>query len=443
MSRKVIGILGLGFLVVIACGVLTTLVYQLPPIHDRLSWRLQDLSTQIRYLLNPPERAVFVPDESEDMQSALETLNSKPTATFFDPSTPTTTLPPTLPGPTETPTISPSPIPEPTPIPGAVLLTGVTHEYQQMNNCGPATLSMALSYWGWVGDQRDTRAVLRPNFASIDDKNVSPYEMAAYVEEQTEFSALVRVGGDIDTIKRLVAAGFPVIIEKGFQPPKEDWMGHYELITGYDDSRQRFTTQDSYIMPDFPVPYDDLSARWWRDFNYVYLVIYPLDRETDLLSILGPHADPPKNFEVAIQYAGEEVKTLTGRDIFFAWYNLGTNLLGVTDYIGAAHAYDQAFSVYAGLSEEERPWRTLWYQVGPYEAYFHTGRYQDVINLANQTLSFLGTPILEESLYWRGLSREAIGDLESAIVDLVKAAEINPSSTDVLAQLQRLGVPFP
>ena len=203
MSQKVIRILVLGFLVVIACGVIAALVYQLPPIHDRISWRIRNLRTEIRYLLNPPERAVFVPDEREDMQSALATINPEPTATFYDPATLTSTLPPTLPGPTETPTVSPSPTPQPTPIPGVVRLTGVTHEYQQMNNCGPATLSMALSYWGWSGDQRDTRAVLRPNFSSFDDKNVSPYEMAEFVEEQTEFRAFVRIGGEIDTIKRL------------------------------------------------------------------------------------------------------------------------------------------------------------------------------------------------------------------------------------------------
>ena len=32
---------------------------------------------------------------------------------------------------------------------------------------------MALSFWGWQGDQRDTRAYLRPNFATVDDKNVN------------------------------------------------------------------------------------------------------------------------------------------------------------------------------------------------------------------------------------------------------------------------------
>jgi hypothetical protein len=51
----------------------------------------------------------------------------------------------------------------PTPIPGQVTLSGIPHEYEKMNNCGPATLSMNLAYWGWQGDQLVTRAYLRPN----------------------------------------------------------------------------------------------------------------------------------------------------------------------------------------------------------------------------------------------------------------------------------------
>jgi hypothetical protein len=421
--------------------VLVVALYQFPPVVDRLSWRFDNLRSQIRYILNPPEKAVFIPQEQTILNVTEVNHPLEPTTTNDAKLTLTQSL--TQPLSTATPTLTPSPTISPTSIPEAVILTGTTHEYQQMNNCGPATLSMALSYWGWSGDQRDTRTVLRPNFTTFDDKNVSPYEMEAFVNSSTSLNAIVRVGGDIDLLKRLVAAGFPVVIEKGFQPPKEDWMGHYSLITGYDDSRDRFITQDSYIMADFPVPYNELVERWWRDFNHIYLVIYPPDLFDEVFVVIGSHTDVVGNFQYAAQDASQEVGNLTGRDLFFAWYNLGTNLLGVNDFVGAASAYDAAFEVYAGLPEDQRPWRMLWYQVGPYEAYYHTSRYQDVITLANQTLSFLGAPILEESLYWRGLSKEATGDIEGAIADLVRAAEINPTSTDVLAHLQRLGVTFP
>jgi hypothetical protein len=322
-------------------------------------------------------------------------------------------------------------------------LDGLVHEYQMMNNCGPATLAMLLSYWGWQGDQRDTRAFLRPNHATVDDKNVMPSELAAFIETQTGLRALVRVGGDLPTLKRLIAAGFPVIIEKGFQPPKEAWMGHYEVLNGYSDERSRFITQDSYIMPDFPLPYADMEARWWRDFNYVYLVAYPPESETKVMTILGADADPQDNYRRAAQKALEEVESLSGRDLFFAWFNRGTNLEALGEHEAAATAYDQAFAVYAALPESERPWRTLWYQTGPYQAYYNAGRYQDVINLANTTLSFLSAPILEETLYWRGMAKEASGNLDGAVSDYNKALAINPTSTGAAQALERLGVAVP
>lgn len=117
--------------------------------------------------------------------------------------------------------------------------------------------------------------------------------------------------------------------------------------------------------------------------------------------------------------------------------------MGLADPAGAAIAYDRAFEVYVRLPEDQRLWRMLWYQFGPYEAYYHMGRYLTVINPADQTLSFLGLPILEESLYWRGLSKEGLGDLDGAVADLLIAAEVNPASMDVLLHLQRLGIAFP
>ena len=36
----------------------------------------------------------------------------------------------------------------------AAMLTGILHQFQMWNNCGPANLSMALSFWDWKGDQR-------------------------------------------------------------------------------------------------------------------------------------------------------------------------------------------------------------------------------------------------------------------------------------------------
>jgi Peptidase_C39 like family/Tetratricopeptide repeat len=419
--------------------------YNLPPVHERASYRIEEILTNIRHEINPPEAVVFVPQGAPQktldaaVQGTLQALQptgiatSIPVITVEAPATPT-----------NTPAILPTSTPVPTPLPEKVELKGIRHEWQQMNNCGPTTLAMALSFWGWKGDQTDTRAYLRPNFRTVDDKNVSPVEMVDYVQSQTGLKAITRVGGDLELVKSLLAAGFPVVIEKGLQPAPGDWMGHYVLVSGYNDASAKLTTQDSYTGPgeDVEVPYKDLQGAWWRDFDYVYLVIYPPEREGELLALLGPRADEGASYQYAAQVAEQETKSLKGRDLFFAWYNLGTNLVALGNYAQAAQAYDQAFALYPAIPEADRPWRMLWYQVGPYEAYFQTGRYQDVIDLGNQTLANLGKPILEETLYWLGRAREAQGELDKAIFDYRRAYAINPTSTPAGVELERLGVEY-
>jgi tetratricopeptide (TPR) repeat protein len=231
-----------------------------------------------------------------------------------------------------------------------------------------------------------------------------------------------------------------VIVEKGFEGVRFDgWMGHYEVVNGYDDLKQAFYVQDSYDGPNLKVSYEDMEKHW-RAFNNTYVVIYPPEREAEVVSILGPHADPTYNYQAALQKSTDETGSLTGRDQFFAWYNRGTDLVGLHDYQGAAVAYDAAFANYPSIPEEERPWRMLWYQTGPYFAYYHTGRYQDVIDLATTTLDAMSEPVLEESYYWRGMARLALGDTEGALADFRKSIEVHPDFQPALEQLQLLGV---
>jgi tetratricopeptide (TPR) repeat protein len=407
---------------------LSVLVYNLPPVHERLAWRVDTVRVQIKRAFNPPEQVVFVPQEQVDAIVHATLTAMAPTAS--------TSLPPAL-----TMTPPPSPVPSATwvPLPGSISLNGIRHEYQQFNNCAPSSLSMVLSYWGWTGDQYVTRAYLRPNFET-DDKNVNPYEIVDYVKSQTQYDAVWRVGGDMDTLKRLLAAGFPVLIEKGLEDPHDhSWLGHYQILSGYDDARGQFLVFDSYEGPPeaYGVSYDTIG-QFWRHFNFVYVVIFPPERAADVNAILGANADPQANFRNAADLALAEAASLQGREQFFAWFNVGSNLVYLQDYANAAQAYDNAFSLYSGLPEKERPWRLLWYQDGPYNAYYHTGRYQDVINLAHSTLVNVDKPVLEETYYWRGMAKEGMGDRQGAIEDLTRAYNLNPRSTPAGADLQSL-----
>ena len=410
------GILGL----ILLCG----LVYNLPPIHDRLAWRVDNLRVAVRRFINPPEQVVFVPQAQVDV-----IVNATLTALAVTP-----TPPPSL---TETPI--PIPSTTPTSIPSQAALIGIRHEYQQFNNCAPASLSMILSYWGWQGSQYETRAYLRPGY-EVDDKNVNPFEIVNYVKTYTEFDALWRVGGDLGTLKRLTAAGFPVLIEKGLDPHDDAWLGHYQIISGYNDVNNSFLVYDSYEGPPeaYAVSYD-VIAQFWRHFNFTYVVVFPPSRAAEVASILGAQSDPLQNFRSAAELALAETASQAGREQFFAWFNRGTNLVYLQDYAGAALAYDSAFAIYAALPLEERPWRLLWYQDGPYAAYYHTGRYQDVINLAQTALINVDKAVLEETYYWRGMAKAALGDRAGAVEDLTRAYTLNPNSTPAGAELQRIG----
>jgi tetratricopeptide (TPR) repeat protein len=128
-----------------------------------------------------------------------------------------------------------------------------------------------------------------------------------------------------------------------------------------------------------------------------------------------------------------------------AWFNLGTSRYKLQDYQGAAEAYDQALVlIYPTIPEEQRPWRMLWYQTGPYFAYYYTGRYQDVINLADQAIAFATImPSIEESWYWRAMAELKLGERSAAIDNLNTSLYYHPGfgpSTDLM---QQEGVPTP
>ncbi len=434
MPKKKLNKILMIFLIAFGAFALMLAIYFLPPVHDRLSWRIANLRSSIFYYFNPPDEVAFSPAQQAEMEAIV-----RQTETAMAP-TPTSTLEPSI-TPTNfispTPTQTPSPTATPTPLPDSVRLEGVVHEYQKFNNCGPANLSMALSYWGWEGDQRDTAAWLKP---MQEDRNVMPYEMADYVRTQTSFGVVVRSGGDLEIVKRFVAAGFPVILEKGFEEEVEQkaWMGHYGLITAYDEEKETFLIQDSYVGENYSNPYEKVE-RHWRAFNYLYMVIYPPEWEQEVFNILGPHLDETYNYQHAAQKAVEETYQLSGRELFFAWFNYGTSLMNLGDYYGSAKAYDQAYEVYADLLP--KPWRITWYQTGPYFAYYYTGRYQDVIDLADITISYVSNqPAIEESWVWRGRAKVALGDIEGGIEDFREALKWHPDWWVAEAELQSLGV---
>jgi hypothetical protein len=413
-------------------------LYYLPPVHSRLAWRLDNLRTQIIYLINPPDQAVFQPGGETSL--TIETVIATTRAEYALTLTPLVTPTPNL-GPSPSPTITS------TPLPATVKLEGVKYEDQhnRWNYCGPANFSMSLTFWGWDGNRDVVGKSVKP---SDKDRNVMPYEFEDFITDNVEgMTSVTRYGGDIDVVKRLISAGFPVIAEKGYFERdftgKVGWMGHYQFITGYDDKARTVLVQDTYNDgPNFQIKYEEFMSGW-RSFNYLFVVVYPIEREQEVMNLLGSLANEEDAARHALQVAQRESQSMTGIDRFFAWFNLGTSHIALREYIDAATAYDQAFAVYADLGGDNstRPYRMMWYQTGPYWAYYYSARYADVINLATTTLEdTIAEPELEESLLWRGRGLYMAGDTAAAIKDYRAALKVHPNWAPAIQALQDLGI---
>lgn len=415
--------------IVAALAVILFALYQIPAIKYRASYYISNLKAKIYYAINPPGKSeVDVKAESTMSAEVIATLTAL---------APTPTLQPTIAEIEEQVATSiPTPTPEPTPIPAAVQLEGIVQEYQRWNSCGPATLALNLRYWGWKGEQLDIEQVVKPR---LEDLNVTPQEMVDYIETNTDFEAILRVGGTVDLLKKLIAAGFPVLAERGYVNRDDGWMGHYGVVDGYDDATQEVHIPDTfngYIT----LSYDNLQ-HVWDQFHGTYLVVFPSEDRETVLEILGPDADPAYNLDATLEKFKERAETVDRSEKYFAYYSLGELLVMKKDYVAAAEAFDNAFEVYNWLPVDARPWRMLWYQVGPYEAYYYTGRYQSVISLTFKTLTDRVQPAaLPESFLWSGKANVALGNIDTAIGDFKRALEWHPGWQPALDELEALGV---
>jgi len=348
------------------------------------------------------------------------------------------------------PTITPSPI-RPTPLPptasptplpsiaaaqasAGTRLAGLTHIWQTWNNCGPATLAMALSYYGKKVGQQEIGAYLRPD---PDDKNVNLEEMAAYARSHG-LSATVRAQGDAERLRRLIATGVPVLIETWHETKPNDGMGHYRLLVGFDDTAGQWIAYDSFDARDLVkgqpysgirLPYEE-TDRLWSVFNRQFLVIYDAARAAAVERLLSEDQNPPVMWARVLAQAQAVVQTQPNDP--FAWFNLGSDLVALGRFKEAAQAYDRARRI--GL-----PWRMLWYQFGPFRAYYETGRQDEVIALANATIATAKQ--VEEAFYWRGLAEKAKGDTTAARASWQRALELNPRYADAAAALTSLDRP--
>ncbi|MGC8878095.1 MAG: C39 family peptidase [Anaerolineae bacterium] len=306
------------------------------------------------------------------------------------------------------------------PAASSVQLGGITHMWQKWNNCGPATLAMYLSYFGIALSQAEVAVALKPNW---DDKNVSSHEMAAFAMQQG-LHALVRVNGDAEHLRLLLSNGLPVMVETWLELEPNNGMGHYRLLTGYDDARQIWIAYDSYMSTGVKAnaPYQGIHLSYaemdtlWTVFNRTYLLLFTEEAAPTVASILAEQMDDRVMWECALARAQAEVTSRP--DDPFAHFNLGSDLVALGEYEQAAAAFDRARVI--GL-----PWRMLWYQFAPFRAYYETGRYDELLALADATIATAGE--IEEVYYYKGMGLAALGHREEARRNWQRALELNPN----------------
>ena len=184
-----------------------------------------------------------------------------------------------------------------------------------------------------------------------------------------------------------------------------------------------FLSQDSWLGPNRQVAYSTLDKNW-QNFNRVYILIYPADKATTVQAILGSDWDVATNRQNALDTAKAE--TEKDPKNAFAWFNLGTNQTYFEQYGSAAKSYDTARAL--GL-----PIRMLRYQFGPFIAYFHVNRTDDLMALVDYALQI--TFNSEEAFLWKGWALYRLGRKADALDAFNQAIKVHPGYGDALYAL--------
>lgn len=318
--------------------------------------------------------------------------------------------------------INPSPSPKTllqTP-PESKILPNDYHVFQSFNNCGPAAMSMALSYYGINESQQKLGQELRPYQVpggDNDDKSVTLEELA---EKSKEYGLVPyhRPNGNIDLIKQFISYDIPVITRTWLKV--NDDIGHYRVIKGYvgdtiiqDDSLQgknlKYSAQE----------FNDI----WKKFNYEYLVLVPQEKQEIANAILGEDVDPKVAWQKALRQAQGIIQE-NPNDID-ARFNLSVAYYNVGDFQKSVEEFEKV--------ESQLPFRTLWYQIEPILAYYELGMYDRVFEITDRVLNYHNRAFSE--LYFiRGNIYLKQGNTNAAQQEFQKAVLYNQNFSSKIPQ---------
>jgi hypothetical protein len=289
-------------------------------------------------------------------------------------------------------------------LPASKLLPLPTFDYQHLNNCGPCTTMMVMSMFGIETSQDRVADDMRPNKG---DKNVDATEIAAYLAHNG-LRSRVMVGADNLRLRRLIAAGIPVIVEQLLHDG--DDISHFRLVRGYNQAKSIFITGDSYYAPTYNVTYTAFE-RWSRMFNHRYVPVWRPDQEATVKAILGDDWDPTAMYTHARDAALKAVAS-SPKDSAW-WLALGHSQFGLGNWADANRSYEKSVAL-GGVTK-----RVLWYQWWPVTALNRAGRYTDAIAAADGAIA--SAKVYAEMRYERAFALHALGRDDEAKAELQHA----------------------
>lgn len=281
-----------------------------------------------------------------------------------------------------TPTTIPTTTITPTPTiiinqpPQAKIIPQKTQVFQSFNNCGPASLSMLLSYFNTHVSQAEIGNQLRPYQNALgdnDDKSVTLPELARYAETY-DFITYHRPNGDIELAKKLIANDLPFIVRTWLNPNED--IGHYRIVRGYDDTTQEFIQDDSYQGGNLRYSYSEFMSMW-QPFNYEYLVIIPAEKQELVKAILQEDTSWEYSWHRALEKAQQESQQ--GSQNPYPVFNQSVAYYHLGNYEASVQKYEEVVS--------RLPSRMLWYQIEPIASYLEIGDYERVFNLTGNILN--------------------------------------------------------
>ncbi|ADV68247.1 peptidase C39 bacteriocin processing [Deinococcus maricopensis DSM 21211] len=162
--------------------------------------------------------------------------------------------------------------------PASAYLGGLTHVAQSYNNCGPAAIVSVLGYYGTRADQAAVARALRPQGGYMRADVIAPF-VAQYGLRAARFRA-----GNAEHLRRLVAAGVPVIVLQWLD--RVGGIPHFRVVRGYDDARGVFYLDDPLYGANVVVSYAEF-ARLWGVYGQEFIPVFPAGWEARVDALLG------------------------------------------------------------------------------------------------------------------------------------------------------------